>query len=1185
MIPKLKLIKNILFFFLFCVAWLNPFQIKPLFAATQTSFSAVTYTVAENAGTATITVYRNGGSTGPVTVDYATSNGTARAGTDYTAASGTLTFADGDTNESFTVPIIDNDAKEPTKTVKLTLSNPTGGVALGSQKTAVLYITNDDESNGQLEFSAAAYTVGEDEATGYATITVNRNNGSHGAVTVNYATANGTAKAGTDYTAATNTLTFADGDSAAKTFTVPIINDTAYESTETVKLTLKSPTGGATLGSMRTAVLNITNDDASPGQFEFSASTYTVAEDVSGGTVTVEVYRNGGSSGEATVNYATSDGTAKAGTDYTAATDILTFADGETIQTFEVTITNDEFYEPTETIKLTLSNPAGGATLGSPKTAVLRIASEDSSNGEMEFSLTSYNVMEDAGTVTVEVNRNGGDNGPVTVNYATSDGTAKAGTDYTAVNDTLTFADGDTAAKTFDVPILNDSTYEPTKTVKLTLSSPTGGATLGSQKTAVLNIINDDESNGRLEFSAAAYTVAEDAGTVTVSVYRTGGSNGLVTVNYGTTNGTAKAGVDYTAVNDTLTFADGDTAAKTFDVPITDDTVYEPTETVKLTLSSPTGGATLGSQKTAVLNITNDEASPGQLEFSDASYTFAENAGTVAITVNRSDSSGAVSVNYATSNGTAKTGVDYTAASGTLDFADGQTTNTFNVPIIDDGTYEPAETVKLTLRNPTGGATLGTQKTAVLNIADDDNKGLFEFSAATYTVAEDVVTAEITVSRNGGSSGDVSVVCYTGNGTAKAGTDYTATSTTLNFADTETTKAFYVTITDDGLCESTETVKLSLTSPAGGAILGALKSAVLYITDDDASNGQLTFSAATYTVAENTGTATVTVNREGGDSGAVTVDYAATNGTARAGADYTATSGTLIFADGDSAAKTFDVSITDDGLYEKTETIKLKLSSPTGGAILGPQKTAVLNITDDDCKGELALSDAAYTAAEDAGTAAITVERSGSTSGAVTVNYATTNGSAKAGADYTAASGSLSFADGEASKTFDVPIIDDSLYEPAETVKITLSRPTDGATLGARKTAVLSITDDDESNGQFEFSAASYTVAEDEATGYATITVNRIGGDHGAVTVRYATSNGTAKAGADYKAANGTLNFADGETSQTFEVDINNEDLNEPTETVKLTLSRPAGGAALGSQKTALLRITNDDSATGEIEF
>src|SRR5207245_1081528 len=138
--------------------------------------------------------------------------------------------------------------------------------------------------------------------------------------------------------------------------------------------------------------------------------------------------------------------------------------------------------------------------------------------------------------------------GAVSVQYATSDGTAKAGTDYATTASTLNFADGQTTAS-FTVPILGDPKPDGSETVNLTLSSPSGGASLGAQSSAVLTIA---DLAGALQFSAASYSVAENAGTATITVSRTLGNGGAVSVQYATSDGTAKAGTDYTTTTSIL---------------------------------------------------------------------------------------------------------------------------------------------------------------------------------------------------------------------------------------------------------------------------------------------------------------------------------------------------------------------------------------------------------------------------------------------------------------------------------------------------------------------------------------------------------------------------------------------------------------------------------------------------------
>ncbi len=803
-------------------------------------------------------------------------------------------------------------------------------------------------ADGTLEFWGPTFS-GE-ERYGSATIYVQRTGGSTGAVDVTYTTSNGTAIGGQDYTVVTGTLSWAAGDIGSKSFTVPIINDSTQENTETVNLTLSSPTGGAVLGTYKTSVLNIIDNDQ-PAVLEFWFPTFTGEERY--GTATIYVQRTGGSGGAVSVQYATSNGTATAGSDYTATSGTLSWADGDTgSKSFTIPITNDTTQEPTETINVALSNPTNRAVLGTQGTAVVNITDNDEA-AILEFWTPTFTGEERYGTATIYVQRTGGSGGAVSVQYATSNGTATAGSDYTTTTGTLSWGDGDTGSKSFTVPITDDALAEAMETVNLTLSNPSAGAVLGTQKTAILNITDNDEA-AVLEFWAPTFNVNEADGTVNIYVQRTGGSGGAVSVQYATSNGTATSGSDYTARSGTLNWANLDMSAKSFAIPITNDGVVEGTETVNLTLSNPSVGAVLGTQKTAVLNIADNLA--GALRFSLANSSVNENAGTATILVERAGgSSGAVSVQYATSNGTATAGSDYTARSGTLSWAAGDVAaKNFTVPITADTLVEGNETVNLTLSNATGGAALGTPASAVLTILDGA-AGTLQFALANYSVYENGGTATISVKRTGGSSGAVSVTYATGNRIALVGQDYTARSGTLSWANGDAAdKSFTVPIINDTAVEGSEALNLTLTSPTGGAALGTQNTALLTIVDDDF--GTLQFSLANYSVNENAGRATISVKRTGGSGGAVSVAYATGNGTATAGTllqsgDYAATYPSLRWAHGDMADKSFTVPIVNDSTDENDETVNLALLNPSGGATLGSPSTAVLTIVDDDAGG------------------------------------------------------------------------------------------------------------------------------------------------------------------------------------------------------------------------------------------
>jgi hypothetical protein len=302
-------------------------------------------------------------------------------------------------------------------------------------------------------------------------------------VTVHYATSNGTASAGKDYVARSGSVTFGHG-AATATFAVPIIDDTIVEPDETVNLILSAPKGGATLGATPTATLTIHSDDVG-GTLAFSSPTYVVSE--VGATALVTVTRTGGAASGVTLRYATSDGTATAGLDYTAKAGTLSFGAGVTKRSFSVPIKNDRLVEGDQTVNLALTAPAGGAVLGSPSAAVLTITEKSVVN----FTSASYSVSERTALAKITMKRTGGTANSVQVSYATSDGTAVAGSDYTPTSGMLMFPPGVSTAS-FTVPIVDDKIHEPSETVNLALSVADPGAVLGGTSTAILTIIDDD---------------------------------------------------------------------------------------------------------------------------------------------------------------------------------------------------------------------------------------------------------------------------------------------------------------------------------------------------------------------------------------------------------------------------------------------------------------------------------------------------------------------------------------------------------------------------------------------------------------------------------------------------------------------------------------------------------------------
>ena len=783
-------------------------------AAPSFEFTAPTYTVVEGTPSATITVQRTRGTALAASVQYATSEGTADT-TRYTPTSGTLTFAAGVSTRTFAVPITNDTAYEGNQTVMLSLSSPSAGTILGGQDTSVLTI-QDDDAPGAMQFSTSSYSVSEG---GLATITVTRSGGIASGVSVAYAASNGTATAPKNYAASSGVLNFAAGQTSA-TFTVQT-NASGVQGNLTVGLTLSKPQGGGSLGTVSSAVLTIL---ASNPVYEFSGSGYSVTQ--AGPTALITVTRTGSTAGTGSVNYATADGTAKQGVDYTAASGTLVFAAGISSQTFSVLVTPTTTFQPTLTVLLSLSGPSAGGVVGAQGTSVLSITNAYPA-GTLSLSAAAYSVSEVGQSITITVIRSGGTASGVSVHFKTTAGTAQSGRDYLPPSGSaiVRFGAGVTS-QSFVVTILNDPTPHPDRTLTLSIGTPGGGATLGTPKSAPLTILT---TNPVIQFSASSYSVAETGKQASITVVRSRNLAAAVTVQCATSDGTAKAPANYTSVNTTLSFAAGVSSA-TCVVPINDNHVVEGSETVNLTLSNPGNGAELGAPSTAVLTIGTDDP---VVQFSLSAYSVSEASGSATIAVSLTGSaSQSVSVKFATtSGGTGVAGQNYISSSGTLTFAPGQTTQNFSVPILRDLRQSGNKTVVLALSGVSGGL-LGANASATLTIADADVGGILQFSTANFSATQVAGGfAAITVTRTGG-TGQISVAYATSDGTATAGTDYQATSGSVILSQEQPQTTFVVPILAGTPGGPAKTVNLALSSPGSGSTLGTPANAILWLVQE-----------------------------------------------------------------------------------------------------------------------------------------------------------------------------------------------------------------------------------------------------------------------------------------------------------------------------------------------------------------
>jgi hypothetical protein len=681
-----------------------------------------------------------------------------------------------------------------------------------------------------------------------------------------------------------------------------------------------------------------------------------------------------------------------------------------------------------------------------------------------QFTTTEYAVAEPSPLARVSVRRLGNIQGAAAIDYVTWDGTAQAGIDYQSVAATLSFPPGSTV-QAFNVPILPDTRVDGSRTVLLELRDP-DCSRLGEPSTAVLTIA-DNDVGGAIQFSPATYSVDArgGAGSVNVTVRRSGGLASGVTVHYATGDGTASQPADYTSTSGDLTFASSGTSAttQTFTVPVAQNTTGAKTFTV--TLSGPTGGAVLGTPTVATVAILGAQPT---LWFGAPSYTVKTSQPNAVITVKRSAPlAGTVTVDYATADITATSGTDYTGVSGTLTFGPNVSARTFAVPITKDPFTDANEQVGLSLSGQTwtlGPAAIdSTLGSAILTISNANMQPTLQFSVATYTVNEATPKATITVKRTGDLFGTVAVDYATSDGTAAGAAgpaqDYVPAAGTLTFGPNQKVRTFPISIINDTLDEGTETVNLTLSNATwsgtseAAAVSATLDTAVLNITDNEPT---VQFSAPTYSASEASKSLRITVKRTGNPAGVATVDYAVTGDSATDGVDDTLPSpGTMTFMAGQTS-RTLTIAIINDMVSEGNETVDLALSNPTGGVRLGTPSTAIVTIRDNDVAGTARFSATDYSVDELAGVATIGVTRTG-TSSEATVAYETADGTGVANTDYTAASGTLTFGQNEKSKTFSVPILDDGAANSGitKTVLLTLSGPGNGLALGSPSTATL----------------------------------------------------------------------------------------------------------------------------------
>ena len=1118
-----------------------------------------------------------------VTVTVGDTGDSATEGTDYTTIPDfTVTITAGATSGegTFQLAATDDTVEDPNET--LTVSGTASGFTFTS---ATLAITNIDTASTAITLSTVPTSVLEGATTTVtvtATLagTVSRTSATDVVVSV----AAGTASTA-DFTAVTAfTVTIpANMLSGTANFSLVTTEDMFADPDETLTV---SGMAAASFDAIPSVMLTITDNDTASSMIALSLSPASVTEGTTT-TVTVTATLAGTVSRTSATDVAVSVAAGTASTaDFSAVTAFMVTIPANMLSgtaNFSLVVTEDTIADPDETV--TVSGTVGTFTI---TPATVTITDNDTAPSAIVLSLNPSTPVAEGASATVRVTATLSPAGvtlpdatAVTVAVGAGTDSATEGTDYGTVTDiTVTIAAGATSGEgTFQLAATDDTVEDPNET--LTVSGTASGFTFTS---ATLAITDTDIAPTAITLSTVPTSVPEGATTSVAVTATLSGSVSLTSatdVAVSVAGVTATVGTDFTMVTDfTVTIpANMLTGTANFSLPVTEDTIAEPDETV--TVSGTAGTFTI---TPATVTITDNDTASTAITLSTVPTSVTEGAttsiavtATLAGTVSRAS---ATEVTVSVAAGTAST-ADFTAVTAfpvTIPANMLTGTANFSLVVTEDTVADPNET--LTVSGSAGGFTITA---ATLAITDNDTAPTAITLSAVPTSVPEGATTSVAVTAT--LSGSVSLTSATevtvsvAAGTATAGTDFTAVTAfmvTIPANMLAGTASFNLPVMEDTIVDPNETLTVSATA----AGFGTIPSVTLTITDNDTAPTTIALSLSPTSAAEGiTTTVTVTAAYPGNvtltTATEVTVSVAA--GTAQA-ADFTAVSDFMvtIAAGMNSGTATFDLVATDDTVFTSNKTVTV-----SGTATSYTVTSATLAIDDDDTP-PAAVTLAAATVGESAGAVTVTATLDNEVVGGLTITVATTNTSdtATAGEDYTTPTAILTFA-GTAGEieTFPVAIIDDNLVEGDETFTVSLTAPdTFPGTIDiTSSTATVTISDDEVNPTTVILTLAPDRVQEDSGTTTIAVSVAYPGG----VTLTTATEVTVSVAGgeadeADFTAVSDfTLTIAVGESSSagSFDLTVTEDEESEGNETLTVSATPTATGFTVTSAPLTILEV------------
>ena len=1041
----------------------------------------------EDAGTISVTVRLSAASLQTVTVDYATSDGTATAGADYTAASGTVSFSPGDLTESVSVSITDDDIDEDTETIKITLSNPMNATVPAGAEEGAISITDDDTAGVTVSPTSLDITEG-----GNKTYTVVLDSEPAGDVTV---TPGGITD--TDLTLDKDSLTFTDSnwDTAQSVKVTVAHDDGSDDESATITHTVASDDDADYEGiSAASVAVAITDDEDPQVKVSFEQSSYTVAE---GSSVTVKVKLDADPERTVAIPLSKNNQGGASSSDYSGVPTSVTFNSGDTEKTFSFSATSDNVDDDGESVKLTFGSLPTGVSEDTTKETVVSITDDDVPSVTVSFENATYSVAEsdDADTtdvsenyVTIKVKLSADPERTVTVPITKTDQGGATSADYSGVPTSVTFNSGDTE-KSFTFAATHDTVDDDDEKVKLTFGTLPTRVSEGTTKEAVISINDDDVPRVNVSFGVGSYTVAE-GGTVAVKVKLSKDPERTVVVPLTITHFDGVSGADYSGVPGSVTFQAGDTE-KSFNFAAADDTVDDDGEYVLLGLGNLPARVSSATPSQTTVSITDDDVLAVTVSFDSATYSVdesddasttdtTENEVEVTVTLSE-DPKRTVTIPITKNNQGGASNSDYSGVPTSVVFNSGDTEKSFTFSATHDTVDDDDESVKLTFSTLPTGVSEGTTKETIISITDDDVPAVtVSFGSATYSVAEsdddtttDVAENEVTVTVKLSADPErtVTVPISKMDQDGASSADYSGVPASLVFNSGDTEKTFTFSATHDNVDDDGENVKLTFGTLPTRVQEGTPRETVVSITDDDSGrqfiNKQITgggddgvaisFEQASYQVREGS-TTVIKVTLSADPETDFSMPLTATDGTGLTSSDYSGLPDAVEFVSGETE-KTFTLTAVQDQQDESDETLTIGFGPLLTGLHNGDNTQAVVTILD---SVHASFDASTYQAYEGGAGALVTVELDQAAPAETVIPITATGMNGATADDWTGVPANLTFDAGDTEKSFTVMAYDDDVEDDGESVELTFGTLPAGVATGTPGTATVQLMNTEE---------------------------------------------------------------------------------------------------------------------------